>query len=265
MRKVLDHCRPAVASAKTLVETLRIRDPAEIDIELIAAHLGLHVVYKRLANEEGHLVRNGSGGLIVVNETARETAKWRWVIGHEVGHFRQHAGTDQFEVCTERDLHAWYLKSGLEAQANAFAAELLMPEAMFKPRCAIGRPSLDNVGELATAFRTSLTATALRFIAFSPEPCAIVHSTASTIDWWASTEDFGFTLKNGFKLSTRTYAGDLFQGRAVPTKPSVVDGDGWSDDSRAGGIEVAEHSIVLGRFGAVLSLLWHTYQDDDDD
>ncbi len=248
-----------------LVEDLRIRDASEIEIDLIAAHLGLHVIFKPLANEEGHLVRNGAGGLIVVNDAARDTAKWRWVIAHEIGHFRQHRGADQFEACTDRDIHTWYVKSGVEAQANAFAAELLMPEILFKHRCEISRPSLTQIGELASAFQTSLSATALRFIAFSPEPCAVAHSTSGEIDWWASTDDFGFTLKKGFKLSNKTYAGDLFDGRSAPRQPLTVDGESWSDDSRAGARDVYEHSVLLGRFGSTLSLLSHAYEDPEED
>lgn len=264
MRKVLEHCRPATASARELVAELQVRDPCELDIELIAARTRLHVVYKELAHEEGHLVRNATGGLIVVSERAKESEKWRWVIAHELGHFRVHQGSDQFEACSDRDLHAWYLRSGTEAQANAFAAELLMPEHLFKKRCEVKQPSLDQIKAIADAFRTSLTATALRFIAFCPEPCAIVSSSRGQIDWWSSTDDFAFPLKRGFALSRQTYAGDLFADATVPDYSSAISAEGWSDDVRALNREIHEHSIVLGRYGVVLSLLWHPYEDPDE-
>ena len=168
----------AVATAKNLISTLRIHHPREIDIELIAAHHRLLVRRMSLAHEEGRLLRTARRGIINVAERAYNSAKWRFVIAHEIGHFLRHPENDSFEACTRGDL-ANYTQGGREAEANDFASELLMPEVLFKPRCDRNRPCLHDIEELAQLFRTSLTATALRFVLFAPEPCAVVHSTPS--------------------------------------------------------------------------------------
>jgi Zn-dependent peptidase ImmA (M78 family) len=246
------------SAARRVLQELRIRKPADIDVELIAAHYGVFVEYKNLPNEEGHLLRAGSTGIIVVNSRHRGAEKERFIEAHELGHFFRHEGIDQFELCTNQDLGNWYTTSGYETEANVFAAELLMPEALFARGCDRNKPNLHHVRELAAAFRTSLTATAIRFVECSPEPCAVVHSTAGVIDWSFKTEDFAFRPPRGARLTTRTNAGDIFAGKPVADRPETIDGAGWPNGLD---MDIQEHSMKLGNYNSVLTLLWHAYQE----
>jgi Zn-dependent peptidase ImmA (M78 family) len=246
--------------ATRLLDELRIRQPQEIDIELIAAHRNLFVRYRDLSHEAGHLLRTGKVGLVVVNESARRSEQWRWVIAHELGHFLRHPEVDQFKLCTEANLREWYKTSGNEVEANEFAAELLMPEHLFKPFCDRNKPSLNDVREIASRFQTSLTATAIRFVTFADEPCAVIYSTNGAVEWAKPTKNFPLFIKGGHKLKTTTYAGDFFAGNSVDDRPQLIDGSGWADGDRAGNIDLQEHSIMLGGYGAVLTLLWHKWK-----
>lgn len=253
--------RRAVIRAAQLIQDARIRDPKEIDVELIAVYFcNTLVEYDDLNDAEGILLRTGNRGIITVDNSSRATYKWRFVIAHELGHFILHEDTNQLAVCTDANMHDWYREGHDEPQANDFAAELLMPEVLFRPQCDRDRPSLDDVRELSKRFRTSLSATGLRFVKMSPEPCAIVSSSNGRIDWWASSEDFGFTLRRGYTLSTSCYAGDLFAGKMVDDRPQLVDASAWSNDSRSMDLEVREHSMMLGKYQTVLSFLWHPYR-----
>lgn len=91
--------REAILSAKNLLSSLNIRHPDEIEIDLIAAHCGASVTYRHLSHEEGHLLRAPDTGLIVVDERARRSEKWRFVIAHELGHFICHRNLDQLQMC----------------------------------------------------------------------------------------------------------------------------------------------------------------------
>jgi len=248
------------SAATRLTDELKVRSPDEIDIELIAAHCNVFVRFRELEHEAGHLLRTGKTGLIVVEESARRSEHWRWVVAHELGHFLRHQAVDQFKMCTEANLREWYKTSGNEVEANEFAAELLMPETLFKPLCDRNRPSLKDVEEIAKRFRTSLTATAIRFVTFAPEPVAVVHSMNGVVDWAKRTRDFALYIPRGHRLASTTYAGDLFAGKPVPAGPQTIDGSGWADDERAADIDLQEHSIMLGSYGAVLTLLWHTWE-----
>ena len=85
----------AVASARALIAELRILHPQELDIELIAAHLGIVVRPLPLKHEEGRLIRGPTHGLINVRQSAYESQKWRFVVAHEIGHYIRHSDTDK--------------------------------------------------------------------------------------------------------------------------------------------------------------------------
>jgi Zn-dependent peptidase ImmA (M78 family) len=245
----------AVRDARNLIAELQIKKPSEIDVELIANHRGLLVERRPLTQEEGRIVHSGGVGVITVSERAYRSAKWRWVIAHELGHFHRHPEIDQYALCTAMDMNAGQ-GVGRESEANDFAAELLLPEHLFKKRCDRNRPSLKDVRDLAEEFRTSLTATAMRFVYFAPEPCAVVQSTGAVVDWCAWSENFRLGIRRGARLSTKTYAGDLFAGRVVGDYSQQVDGEAWSDSAWAADIDLFEHSIKVST-GSVLTMLWH--------
>jgi len=246
--------REAIASAKNLLSSLNIRSPDEIEIDLIAAHCGASVTYRPLSHEEGHLLRSADTGLIVVDQRARKSEKWRFVIAHELGHFICHPTLDQLQLCSDTNLNDWYRSSGHETDANFFAAELLMPEFLFAPLCDRTKPSMRDVRDLASKFQTSLTSTAIRMITFSPEPCAVVCSTKGAVDWAFKTQDFAGYITKGQRLTDATYAGDIFAGKSVEDRQQLVDGAGWGM-----GRDVYEHSLKLGGYESVLTILWHPY------
>lgn len=207
-------------------------------------------------HEEGRLLRTARLGIINVADTAYASAKWRFVIAHELGHFLRHPEDDSFEACTRGDLSNYSL-GGREAEANDFASELLMPESLFGPCCDRNRPTLRDVAELSERFTTSLTATALRFVQFTPEPCAVVHSTNGVVDWLDWSAGFRPRIKKHTKLDQRTFAGDLFAGTPVIDRPSQVDGDAWSDSPWAVSLDLFEHSKKVSK-NSVLTFLWHS-------
>ena len=245
----------AVKAARQLLAELQIERPSEIDIELIAAYRYLRVQRRPLTQEEGRIAHSGGTGVITVSDRAYRSAKWRWVIAHELGHFHRHVGVDQYALCTARDMNAGQ-GSGRESEANDFAAELLMPEFLFEKRCDRNRPSLKDVRELSEEFSTSLTATAMRFVYYTPEPCAVIQSSEGRVDWCSWSEDFALGIRNGTRLSEKTYAGDLVAGKAVGDYLQQVDGDAWSDVAWAPDVDLFEHSVKISP-GSVLTLLWH--------
>ena len=82
-------------------------------------------------------------------------------------------------LCDEEDMHAWKESKSREIEANEFAASLLMPYKIFIRFINTGQPTFDAISEVAKEFRTTLTATALRYVDFSKEPCALVVSNAA--------------------------------------------------------------------------------------
>jgi len=256
----------AAQAARDIITELGIRDPADLNIELIAAHHDLFVKYRALPGQEGHLLRGKRAGLVVVDTEALATWKWRFVIAHELGHFLLHEGADQFHLCTSVDAYRWYRLSGIEAQANAFASELLLPTALFAPRCNIEESvDLHTISELARRFRTSLTATALGYIRHTSAPCALVHSRAGQIDWCVKTRGFLPKIKSHGVLKEDTFAAACHRGEDVPHEPLPISAREWSGTIKASHLTLLEHSFYIESYGAVLTWLWHEPQQERED
>lgn len=254
----------ALKAARSLLEHLEISSPEQLDLELVAAYLGVLVLKQPLHHQEGCLLRAGNRGVIAISQQAYDSHKWRFVLAHELGHFLMHPETDQFALCTSADVWSRYKASRTEAEANVFAAELLMPKSLMEPLCDCDRPSLHDISAIAERFQTSLTSTALRFIKFSDEPCAVVHSSHGKVDWYHKTDDFLVPLRRGMKIDRDTYAADLFSGQRVADRHQAVDPDGWCDGRYAHRVTDAvllhEHSRQVSPT-SVLTLLWHPYCD----
>lgn len=244
--------------AREILASLRIAHPSEIEVEDIAWVRGALVREAPLEGAEGRLVRGESRGIITVKADIREPGKRRFVAAHELGHFELHVDSDQLTLCTDKDLLYWYKRiRPEEPEANEFAAELLMPEALFSPRCRAGQPSLDLVEALAGEFRTTLTATALCYMEFCPDRCAIVISEEGKIKWYRAAEDFGYSLVRGAKLHRNSYAVNYFGGKQIPRTIQSVPASAWISGKRLdSNATVKEQSRALPRYNAVLTLLW---------
>lgn len=241
--------------AVAIIQNLKIRHPSEIYVRDIAMSLGALVRERVLHGCEARLVRKGDIGIISVNSLIPEEGRKRFAIAHEIGHFILHGGT-QLILCNEDDMYIWKESKAQEIEANEFAASLLMPQEIFIRFIRPGQPNLDMISELAQEFRTTLTATALRYVGFSKEPCALVVSKDGFIKWYRKSGSFNFHVKVGKKLSPDTYALDFFDGVDLPAKPDSVPAYAWLAGEIDEKAELFENSLSLGSYGVVLSLLW---------
>ena len=241
--------------AASIIQDLHIRYPSEIYVRDIAMSLGALVRERELQGCEARLVRKGKIGIISVNGLIPEEGRKRFAIAHEIGHFILHTGT-QLILCDEDDMHIWKESKTQEIEANEFAASLLMPQEIFIRFIKIGQPTLDVIRELAKEFRTTLTATALRYVGFSKELCALVVSKDGFIKWYRKSDSFNFHVKVGEKLSFDTFAFDYFDGVNLPAEPDSVPARAWLAGEINEESDLIEQSISLGNYGVVLSLLW---------
>jgi len=241
--------------AEKIIQRLQIRYPSEINIREIAMERGAFVKEGVLEGSEAMLVRKGSLGIITVNSRIPERGRTRFAIAHELGHFELHVNS-RLILCVEEDMFVWNESETQEIEANEFAANILMPEEMFTLYTKKKPPSMDTVAELSREFRTTLTATSLRYVQLSKEPCALVISKDCYIKWYKKSPSFNFHLRVGEKLSFDTYAFDFYDGVDLPFKAQKVPADAWLADTYEANGEIVEHSIALESYNVVLSLLW---------
>jgi Zn-dependent peptidase ImmA (M78 family) len=262
--------QPPSTRAEEIIRNLQIREPSEIQIMEIAMERGAFVRERHLDGSEARLIRKGGLGIITVNSGISEEGRKRFAIAHELGHFELHA-VSQLILCTEEDMYVWNENKVQEIEANEFAASILMPKDIFTRYFKRGQPNMEVVKDLAGKFNTTLTATALRYVQLSLEPCALVISRDGNIKWYRKSTSFDFHVKVGEKLGPNTYAFDFYDGVDLPDKPQKAPACAWLAGDIDGESEIFEHSLALRSYGVVLSLLWihkevwSAYRMRDDD
>jgi len=140
----------------------RLQDSAPVDVTGIAKVLGLKVWESSQLPPEiaGKLFRDRSNPLgqqqyNIVVRAQDPLVRKRFTVAHEIAHFLLHRGLFATELVDDA-LYRSGLSSPIEAQANAFAADLLMPWHLLMP--VIEKP----VAELAAMFQVSEQAMKIR-------------------------------------------------------------------------------------------------------
>lgn len=242
--------------ARGLVYRLGLSAPEHIRIEAIAKRLGARVVEVRLDGATAQLVRNGEDVRILVSERITDDCVRRFSIAHELAHFvLGHPSTPASLLCgpapsrrTGRNVRDY------EAEANAFAGELLMPQKLLQRACEVSPVSLDVPSRIAREFSVSILAGAIRFVELSPERCAAVFSTRREVSWCVASGTFTREIGRGRRLDASSIAWDFFAKGAIDNRPQPVPADAWFDTSAD--VDIVEHSIASTQFATVLSLLW---------
>lgn len=243
--------------ARRLLAELGVIRPDSIKVEVLAFWKGAMVEYAPLKGASGRLVRDGDNGIIRVDSGISNEGQRRFAAAHELGHFILHKENRMIQ-CTPEDMLAWYNTGTQEQEANNFAAELLMPEAMFKEDCREGEVSLDVLERLASLYQTSLTATAIRYVDLAPHVCALVQCHRGEIRWFHLVRDFRYrVLGAGTRVQPGSGAHAFFAGwLSTPESESVL-AINWLDDPR---IErewtIREITIPMPWYESSLSILW---------
>lgn len=201
-------------------------------------------------DEAGYSIALGGNRYICVNANDREE-RCRFTICHEIAHI-------VLGLPSEHKAQPWWsAKRPLaERLCDVFAAELLLPEKLFKPVAEDAAVSLVSIETLANDFCASFIATGSRYAATVSTPCAFVLSedghvrypsrSKSLIDaraWIAPRREVPHS-----SLSHRVRNGHL-------PERSEVDADVWFDNWERGGtlLEEARH---FPQWDQTLSLLW---------
>ncbi|MBD3196656.1 MAG: ImmA/IrrE family metallo-endopeptidase [Candidatus Lokiarchaeota archaeon] len=249
----------SINKAETIVKELKIRDPSEISIRDIAMERGVYVKEDVLEGSEARLIRRGNIGIATISSEIPECGRKRFAIAHELGHFELHSESQLVE-CEEEDLLIWNECKVQEMESNQFAASLLMPYDLFCSYIDRGQPNFRNIKNISEKFRTSLTATALRYVSLSSEPCAIAITQDEKIRWYMRSKNFELYLKVDEKLRAYEEFNETNLIVDVPTAPVKVPAVAWIKGIKDPYAMIYEQSVKLKRYNILLSLLWI---DDD--
>jgi Zn-dependent peptidase ImmA (M78 family) len=167
--------RPGYARLRRRADELLIGlSKPPVDLSAIAQRLGVEIrLFELGAEVSGILYRDGDRKVVVVNNK-HSNVRQRFTIAHELGHLILHKGepvhVDEGFRVNLRDPRSATAEEVEEIEANAFAANLLMPSTWLKRD--IDSDQLDpgdeeQLGKLAARYGVSLHAMALRLASLS--------------------------------------------------------------------------------------------------
>lgn len=210
-------CRQA---AHQLLAKIKVGSPDEIDLEVLAYAAGKLLIEEGgLDTAEGRIVASPGGGGVIRIRTGLNPGRNRFTAAHEIGHYVLHPLVPLDRQHTARDFTIWNVASE-EAEANVFAAELLMPEFLFKPRSRGKNPSLALLDSLAAEFKCSLMATIFQYVHYTNEQVALVVSENGSISWVKRAKNFWPRTVTG-KIRAHTAAGERYSGKSGDTGKMV--------------------------------------------
>lgn len=241
-----------LSNAERLLQNLGITDPDEIDLDAIAFHVGARVKYRPLEGCEARIVGAGDRAIITVKDGSHPSRK-RFSIAHELGHWHHHRG--QCLVCRLEEVRPGGIMSP-ERVANAFAADLLMPDYIFQPIARqYAKLTLKTVNALAEMFATSQTATAIRLVENDHFPAILVCHGTKGRKWFTRSPSVPQKWFPQEALDSESYAFDILFGKKPDdSMPHKVGADAWFDRRDASRFEIQEQTWRSSS-GEILTLL----------
>jgi Zn-dependent peptidase ImmA (M78 family) len=243
--------------ARELVKRFGVEAPMHVNVEGFAARLGFKISMAMLDGAIAQLViRTGRQPLILLSDRLTDPAMRRFTVAHELGHYvLRHPSPSIAEMYDPTQQHglAPLLSSVNEAEANAFARELLMPEPLVRLACDLTSASLDPALRIAYTFGVSVPTSAIRFVELTDIPCIVVLSEAGLVRWSAPHAAFPGRVAFRRQVDQRSLAWDYFQRGTLCSEVEHVPAAAWLDESAEG--PLLEHSIASHERGTVLTLL----------
>jgi hypothetical protein len=264
--------REAGAAARLALEEFR-PTKLPIDPRELAALWEIPVATKTVTEPGvvGYLDYLGNNRFeIVVSDAVDNEGCVNFTIGHELGHcyIEGHVehlfGNGRTRHVTGAEVDSADLR---EVQANQFAGEILMPTTLCKPLVIdwdVGNAGLGSIKHLSKACRTSLSATANRYIKLTDLPAAMIVSSGCRVEYCLISEELRDLLgakymhpQRGQPLPSHSPSETL--ARNTTAVERAEEGEeldvAWKDWFGVERGRALEQSKGLGRTGKVLTIL----------
>lgn len=214
----------------------------------------------------GMLVRLGNDFAIAYATHLQNEGFENFSIAHELGHYFM-PGHVEAVIQGENGMHVsragFNSNNKYEAEADRFAAGLLMPRHLFFPAIEKAGQGLVAIDALAILCKTSLHATAIRYTQCTRDPVAIIVSRGGIIDHCFMSEALKqlngidwIKKREGVPRNTATFAFNQIStnveyGIRVEETSNLQH---WFGGKRR--IEISEDVVGLGRYGKTLTVLY---------
>lgn len=245
----------------------------KFDLEALCRQLDIVSIAEAVTTSfEAALVTDelkSQGSILLASGSRAERA--RFSIGHELGHFliptHLPASGRPFS-CSLDDLHSHDVKDRdrrrrIEAEANRFAARLLMPPNRARALMASGNPGLPRLVEVAREFGVSKEAMARQWTTVSREPVAFVIARNGLVDRFYRHQDFPWLpLVRGKALPHYALVSRSQPSPGEFTGQEEVDADTWLSERDSERV-LALTEEVLGQAEGYVMIMLQAELDED--
>lgn len=195
----------------------------------------------------------------------------RFSIAHELGHYflEKHRAYLMGGGDPHRSRGEFETDKAVEREADAFAAGLLMPAALFRPVVNKSVLTGARIEDLADRFQTSLVSTAIRAVQLSDFPCCVAGVRAGAVAWrfqsQALVEGGCYPVPKGpvpSESSKRQWlAFETGSAQKTVAESKLTAWFETYESDRLESVFVAEHFLPVPSMGTLLVLL--TVAEDD--
>ena len=244
-----------LSPAERLLWSYGVTAPGHIDLEAIAHDNGARVVHRRLEGCEARLVGSGEQGVISVNSASSYEGRRRFSLAHELAHWLCDRKTGSFQCAKDVIGPQNAEAKSVEAHANGYASQLILPDYLVVPWADGKRANLDVAKALANDFDASLTAAAIKLAKRATVPACVVCHNQTRLLWHQRNSMFSIDFFVLGELHPDSEAFKLaFGGASGMTRPKKEPADRWLSGGGAYRLTIESQSVRLPD-ATVLSLL----------
>ena len=244
-------------------------DRFPVDVKKVALELTPEFNKDPITAVDGNSIGKSVDGMLVKHPTKEEWAifyntdvvhpgRTNFTMAHELGHYMVHRpvlNKTKFECGEEDMLDENQQGIDIEAEANAFAANLLMPNHDFRAQADGQKFSIDLIQHCANRYGVSLTAAVLKWLDVTEKRAIGLLSEEGFMHWSKSSNS---AFRSGRYFATKKNCVEI-------PEFSLAAEDQYSAEARNGvrhgpdiwfpGEEVIEHSIYSEEYGKTLTIL----------
>lgn len=224
-----------------------VTKPAHIDLEAIARDRQAVVKYRPLNGCEARLVAGRNAAIISVNSQNRSLGRKRFSLAHELAHWLCDRHTGSF-LCAKSDIGPQNAEArSVEAHANGYASQLVLPSFLVDPWVDDRAPSMDLASALATEFSASKTAATIKLVKRSAHAAAVLCHFQGRLIWHQRSLCFPaeYWVQSELHHDTDAFALTFGPVNATNTRPRRESASRWLRGSAVDQVELATQSRKL--------------------
>lgn len=234
-----------LSPAERLLWGYGVTAPSHIDLEGIANDNGAEIKFRRLGGCEARLVARGDRAIISVDSGSND-GRQRFSLAHELAHWICDRKTGSF-MCAKEDIGPQNAEAkSVEAHANGYASQLILPTYLVDPWMQGRKIVLDVASLLAKDFNASLTAASIKLIKRASVPSYVACHSQSRLIWHQRSLSFppDFYVVSELHQDTDAFQMAFGAGTGM-SRPKREPANRWVSGRDAYRLEVASQSVKL--------------------